>query len=75
MYCLLISTKMSTAFGNSMCQLCQQLILSLFQCLKSVCKSPRNLSSKTGDMVPVTCLAVLQMCFLLHFIKISAASV
>ena len=41
--------------------------------LKSVCKTPRDLLSQTSDMAPVTCLAVMQMCFLLRFVKIGAS--
>ena len=73
MYCLLMSTKCLPLLATQ-CE-CVNFELLLFQCLKYVCKSPRNLSSKTGDMAPVTCLAVLRMRFMLHFIKISAASV
>ena len=62
MCCLLMSTKMPTGVPLLAAQCVNfELILSLFRCLKSVCKSPRNLSPKTGDMVLVTCLALLLM--------------
>ena len=41
--------------------------------LKSVCKSPRDLSSEASDMAPVTCLAIWKICFLLCFVKVSAS--